>query len=137
MLQDIQANGENICLPSSPMQDECCSLDYIRSPQNRTSPFFSGYRYRILIEDLDNANRQEQRETKNTHYSVSDSVRKKSCWNASKPWNIRIFCIKARKLPTYLSTKCQTIKLFDKTGWQMARNLLPVSAYDKIITENR
>ena len=45
MMHDVSENGENICLPSTPVRDEGCLLDYLRSPQNRTSPYSSGSRH--------------------------------------------------------------------------------------------
>ena len=56
MLHDVSENGENICLPSTPVQDEGCLLDYRRSPQNRTSQYFSGSRHSISFSGYDRGN---------------------------------------------------------------------------------
>ena len=56
MMHDVSENGENICLPSTPVQDEGCLLDYLKSPQNRTSQYFSGSRYRIPFSGYDRGN---------------------------------------------------------------------------------
>ena len=73
MLHDVSENGENICLPSTPVQDEGCLLDYLRSPQNRTSQYFSGSRYRIPFSGYDRGN------------TAPDSVRRNLVGKLSSP----------------------------------------------------
>ena len=57
MMHDVSENGENICLPSTPVRDEGCLLDYLRSPQNRTSPYSSGSRHRVLFSGYESYDR--------------------------------------------------------------------------------
>ena len=118
MLHDVSENGENICLPSTPVQDEGCLLDYLRSPQNRTSQYFSGSRYRIPFSGYDRGNTAR----------APDSVRRNLVGKLSSPKLFRGSVVSKqdnRQHIISLNAK-QSRSLIKRAGrWPSIGNMLP------------
>ena len=115
MLHDVSENGENICLPSTPVQDEGCLLDYLRSTQNRTSQYFSGSRYRIPFSGYDRGN------------TAPDSVRRNLVGKLSSPELIRGSVSKQDNRQHIISLNAkQSRSLIKRAGrWPSIGNMLP------------
>ena len=117
MMHDVSENGENICLPSTPVRDEGCSLDYLRSPQDRTSPYSSGSRHRIPFSGYDRGNKAR----------APDSVRRNLVGKLSSPELFRGSVSKQDNRQHIISPNAkQSRSLIKRAGrWPSIGNMLP------------
>jgi hypothetical protein len=120
MMHDVSENGENICLPSTPVRDEGCLLDYLRSPQNRTSPYSSGSRHRVPFSGYESYDR-------GNIARAPDSVRRNLVGKLSSPELFRGSVSKQDNRQHIISPNAkQSRSLIKRAGrWPSIGNMLP------------